>query len=261
MAHGGRLLTVLLAAAAVAGSMEDAAPGPQPRRILVFSKTAAFRHDSIPDGLAAIRRLGAENGFEVDATEEAGRFDDATLSGYDAVVFLSTTGDVLNEVEQAAFERYIHKGRGFVGVHSASDTEYGWPWHGELVGAYFAGHPGIQSAVVRVTDRVSPSTRTLPERWARVDEWYNFSRNPRESVHVLATVDESTYTGGQMGPDHPIAWCRFVHGGRSWYTAMGHTGESYSEAYFLDHLLGGIQFAAGYPDCADRRRVRLLAPR
>jgi cytochrome c len=261
MARGGRLLTVLLAAAAFAGSMEDAAPGPPSRRILVFSKTLGFRHDSIPNGIAAIRQLGAENGFAVDATEESDRFDDAQLSAYDAVVFLSTTGDVLNDVEQAAFERYIRKGRGFVGIHSATDTEYGWPWYGELVGAYFAGHPAIQSTVVRVTDRVHPSTRSLPERWTRVDEWYNFSANPRERVHVLATVDESSYSGGQMGPDHPIAWCQFVQGGRSWYTAMGHTGESYSERHFLDHLLGGIEFAAGYPDCEDGRRVRLLPPR
>jgi cytochrome c len=231
------------------------------RRVLVFSKTAGYRHDSIPDGIAAIRRLGAENGFEVDATEDSEEFEDARLSVYDAVVFLSTTGDVMNASEQATLERYIGEGKGFVGIHSATDTEYGWAWYGNLVGAYFAGHPTIQSATVRVGDRVHPSTRSLPERWARTDEWYNFRANPRESVHVLATVDESTYSGGAMGADHPIAWCRFVGGGRSWYTAMGHTRESYSEPLFLAHVLGGIQFAAGYPDCEPLRRPRPLSPR
>ncbi len=229
-------------------------------RILVFSKTAGFRHDSIPDGIAAIRRLGAENAFGVDATEDSSWFEDARLSGYDAVVFLSTTGDVLNEAEQAAFERYIAGGGGFVGVHSASDTEYAWAWYGGLVGAYFGGHPTIQAATVRVSDRIHASTRSLPERWRRVDEWYNFAINPRGKVHVLATVDESTYSGGAMGPDHPIAWCRFLDGGRSWYTAMGHTRESFAEPLFLAHLLGGIQFATGYPDC-EGRRPRPIPPR
>jgi type 1 glutamine amidotransferase len=261
MAHGP-LLILLLAAAFCSGDeraprAEAAAPSDAPR-ILVFSKTAGFRHASIPDAVAAVRLLGSENGFGVDSTEDGSAFTDAGLAPYDAVVFLLTTGDVLDDSQQAAFERYVRSGRGFVGVHSASDTEYGWPFYGELVGAPFAGHPEVQSATVRVVDRVHSATRGLPESWPRVDEWYNFAFNPRAKVHVLATLDETTYSGGAMGTDHPIAWCRFVFGGRAFYTALGHTNESYAEPLFLAHLLGGIQFAAGYPDCA---RPAVRAPR
>jgi len=230
------------------------------RRILVFSKTTGFRHASIPGAIAAVERLGAANGFAVDATEDSSVFNDERLAAYDAVLFLLTSGDVLDETEKSAFERYIRAGGGFVGVHSASDTEYGWTWYGGLVGTYFGGHPAIQSGVVTATDRVHPSTRELPVRWTRVEEWYNFSSNPRPRVHVLATLDESTYSGGSMGADHPISWCQFYDGGRAWYTAMGHAAETYEEPLFVRHLLGGIQFAAGYPDC-DGRPARTLEPR
>src|SRR5216683_6665126 len=223
-----------------------AAESTQPRfAVLVFSKTSAFRHDSIPDGIAAIQTLGAENGFAVDSTEDAARFTDAELARYKVVVFLCTTGDILDTDQKAAFERYIRSGGGFVGIHSASDTEYQWAWYGRLVGAYFASHPQIQLAAIRIEDPGHPSTIGLPATWQRTDEWYNFRSNPRSAVHVLATLDESTYSGGKMGTDHPIAWCHAIDGGRSWYTAMGHTIESYAEPLFRLHLLGGIESAAG----------------
>lgn len=230
------------------------------RRILVFSKTAGFRHASIPDGIAAILRLGREREFAVDASEDSSLFDDTHLARYDAVVFLSTTGNILDDGQKAAFQRYIEGGRGFVGVHSASDTEYGWAWYGGLVGAYFKSHPPPATALIIVTDAVHPSTRGLPARWSRADEWYNFASNPRSRVHVLATLDEGSYSGGEMGPDHPIAWCQFYDGGRSWYTGLGHTSESYAEPYLLEHLLGGIVFAAGYRD-VDCPTPRTLTPR
>jgi type 1 glutamine amidotransferase len=253
-----RVSPALVALASVALFLSCARIGQGAGRVLVFSKTAAFRHDSIPDGIAAIRGLGAEHGFAVDATEDASVFDDTRLAPYGAVVFLSTTGDILDERQQAAFQRYIQGGGGFVGMHSAADTEYDWAWYGGLVGAYFQGHPAIQPASVVVVDRVHPSTRTLPTRWDRTDEWYNFRSNPRARVHVLATADETTYSGGEMGADHPIAWCQFYDGGRAWYTALGHTRESYSDTLFLRHLLGGIQFAAGFPDgdCPEARSVQ-----
>lgn len=213
--------------------------------ILVFSKTTGFRHDSIPDGIAAIRTLGVEHGFAVDATEDAATFTDGALARYKAVVFLSTTGDVLDPQQKVAFERYIWSGGGFVGIHSASDTEYHWPWYGRLVGAYFASHPQIQRATVHITDASHSSSKGLPAIWERIDEWYDFGINPRGNVHVLATVDEATYSGGRMGSDHPIAWCHAMESGRSWYTAMGHTKESYAEPFFRLHLLGGIESAAG----------------
>lgn len=226
---------------------------------LVFSKTAAFRHDSIPAGIAAIRQLGASNHFTVDATEDAAAFTDANLARYDVVVWLSTTGDVLNDAQQAAFERYIRAGGGYAGIHAASDTEYDWPWYGGLVGAYFRDHPGsvnpqFQVATVKVLGRDTAATRALPRRWEREDEWYNFRTNPRDTVRVLAEVDERTYDprgysvpGGSpgMGRHHPISWCQPYDGGRAFYTAMGHKAEYYSDPLLLAHLLGGIQMAAG----------------
>jgi cytochrome c len=226
--------------------------------VLVFSKTTGFRHDSIPDGIAAIAALGAEHGFAVDATEDAARLTDAALARYRVIVFLSTTGDILDVEQKAALEHYIRSGGGFVGIHSASDTEYEWPWYGRLVGAHFSSHPAIQRATIHIADADHPSTKNLPKTWVRTDEWYNFRSNPRGAVHVLATLDESTYSDGAMRDDHPIAWCQVIDGGRSWYTAMGHTVESYAEPLFRLHLLGGIESVAGAASrcAADGERER-----
>ncbi len=213
--------------------------------VLVFSKTAGFRHSSIAPGIAAIKGLGAAHDFSVVATEDANAFTPANLANFESVVFLNTTGDILNATQQTAFEQYIQGGGGWVGVHAAADTEYGWAWYGELLGAYFQGHPAIQQATIVVADQVHPSTDDLPERWVRTDEWYNFQTNPRGNVHVLATLDESTYAGGADGFDHPIAWYHDYDGGRAWYTGLGHTDASYSDPLFIDHLLGGIEYAAG----------------
>lgn len=215
-------------------------------KVLVFSKTAGFRHSSIDEGIAAIQQLATDNGFIVDATEDATQFTTENLAQYAAVIFLSTTGDVLNASQQAAFEQYIQAGGGFIGIHAASDTEYDWPWYGGLVGAYFDNHPpGTTQATIEVADKIHPSTEHLPDYWVRTDEWYNFRENPRGNVHVLATLDEGTFSGGTMGYDHPIAWMHDYDGGRSWYTAGGHTEASYSEPLFLDHILGGIFYASG----------------
>ncbi|WP_345376587.1 ThuA domain-containing protein [Promicromonospora umidemergens] len=238
--------------AEVAAAPGDAAA--EPFDTLVFSKTAGFRHGSIPAGIETITQLGAANDFTVTATEDAGVFTDEGLADYEVVVFLSTTGDVLNGEQQAAFERYIQGGGGYAGIHAASDTEYEWPWYGELVGAYFSSHPQNQDATVKVEDHAHSSTAHLPDRWDRHDEWYNFRTNPRDDVHVLASLDESTYDAGTgaMGADHPIAWCQAYDGGRSWYTGGGHTDASYTEPEFVEHLLGGLQTAAGVvdSDCA-----------
>lgn len=213
--------------------------------VLVFSKTAGFRHSSIDEGIAMIQSLGAANDFTVTATEDATQFNAANLANYEAVVFLSTTGDVLNAAQQTAFEQYIGNGGGWVGIHSAADTEYGWAWYGDLVGAYFQSHPAIQQATVVIADQVHVSTAHLPQQWTRTDEWYNYQINPRGDVHVLATLDESTYSGGADGYDHPIAWYHDYDGGRAWYTGLGHTEASYSEQNFRNHVLGGIRYAAG----------------
>ena len=244
-----RAALVALAVAAVlleptGATTGQSAPG---FRVLAFTKTAGFRHTSIPVALEALRELGARNGFTVDASEDAAAFTDANLARYAVVAFVLTTGDVLDEAGQAAFQRYIRSGRGFVGVHSAADTEHDWPWYGRLVGAYFRSHPQIQPATVVVADPRHLSTAGLPRRWARLDEWYNFAANPRPAVRVLATLDETTYAPGDgaMGRDHPIAWAHELEGGRAWYTGGGHTEASYAEPLFRAHLLGGIRFAAG----------------
>ena len=215
-------------------------------RVLVFSKTTGFRHDSIPAGIAAIQQLGQQNNFAVDATEDDTKFTDTNLAQYAAVIFLSATGDpVSTQAEKDAFQRYIQHGGGFVGIHAASDSGTTWPWYGQLVGAYFKQHPAQQNALVRVEDPNHPSTQGLPAQFTRFDEWYDFQTNPRPNVHVLTTLDESTYSGGTMGADHPNTWCHNFDGGRAWYTGMGHTIQSFSEPNFLHLLLGGIQTAAG----------------
>ena len=221
---------------------------PETYQVLVFSKTAGFRHDSIEAGVSAIEELGRTNGFGVDATEDAGAFTAENLAKYEAVVFLSTTGDVLDAEQQAAFEAYIRGGGGFVGLHAAADTEYDWPWYGGLVGAYFDSHPAPQPATVRFEDRANPSTAHFAPTWNHTDEWYNYRANPRATVKVLATVDESTYSGGGMGADHPITWCQEYDGGRSWYTGMGHTRESFAQENYTTMLLGGIRLAADQAD-------------
>ncbi|MGB6853009.1 MAG: ThuA domain-containing protein, partial [Thermoanaerobaculia bacterium] len=217
-------------------------------RVLVFSKTVGFRHESIPAGIDLVRQLGAENGFAVDSTEDAGQFSDQTLGQYAAVVWLNTTLDVLTSGQESAFKRYIESGGGFVGVHSAADTEYGWPWFGKLLGgdAWFKSHPEVQEASLDVEDRGHPSSRHFPLRFSMTDEWYNFQHNPRDSVSVLIAIDETTYEPGvdAMG-DHPIAWYHGIAAGRSWYTNMGHGVETYDDPGFQQHLLGGLLWAAG----------------
>jgi len=213
-------------------------------RVLVFSKTGGFRHDSIPTGIATIQEIGKEKGWTVEATEDAAAFNASNLARFDVVVFLSTTGDILNEAQQAAFESFIRGGGGYAGIHAAADTEYGWAWYGELVGGYFKSHPQIQQADIHIEDSSHPSTTFLPKLWQRVDEWYDYRVNPRSKVRVLATLNEKSYKGGGMGTDHPIIWCHEFEGGRAWYTGLGHTKETYSELLYRQHLTEGILWAA-----------------
>nr|WP_221379005.1 ThuA domain-containing protein [Actinoplanes polyasparticus] len=240
--------TILGAAAAVlltlAGTGGPANAADAPYDVMVFSKTAGFRHDAIPAGIQLIRDLGAANSFTVTATEDANQFTAANLAQFEAVVFLNTTGDVLNATQQTAFENYIRGGGGYVGVHSASDTEYDWPFYGQLVGAYFSSHPAIQQATQRVENRAHAATAGLAPTVTRTDEWYNFRTNPRSSARVLTALDESSYSGGTMGGDHPYTWCKTLQGGRSFYTGNGHTQAGYTEPGFRALVLGGIRYAA-----------------
>lgn len=214
-------------------------------RVLVFSKTEGYRHASIPDGKEAIQKLGREQGFSVDTTENAAMFKDNLLKKYTAVIFLSTTGDVLNDKQQNNFKHYIESGGGFVGIHSASDTEYNWPWYGKLVGAYFKDHPEIQQAKLRIhNDENFPVVASLPDPWQRTDEWYNF-RKPPKDVNVLVSIDQDTYKGGNMNNEHPMVWYHDFDGGRSFYMELGHTKASYTEPTFLKLLKAGISYAMG----------------
>ncbi len=208
-----------------------------------------FRHASITNGIAAIKQLGAENGFAVDATEDADWFTTTNLAKFKVVIFLSTSGNILNDEQQTAFRNFIERGGGLVAIHAAVAgdvaTEGSWPWYGEALCARFTNHSAVVQATVQIEDRQNPSTSPLPERWVRKDEWYNFIQSPRGWARVLAALDETTYKGGTMGQDHPVVWCKKQGNGRIWYTALGHTEASFSETLFLRHLLGGIQAAAG----------------
>jgi PKD repeat protein len=255
-------------------------------RILIYSRTVGFRHSSIDEGIAALNLLGTQQGIQVDEIEEPTLFTDEVLSRYDVVVFLSTTSDILNPEQEAALERFIRSGKGWVGIHSATDTEYRWTnlvdattglsWFGAMTGGFFRNHPnGTPTATVVTEDAEHHSTRHLPARWTRVDEWYNYQSpfnptingggvdfSPRSTgIHVLLTMDEATYneadgsdgTGGtpNVVDDHPISWCKLYDGGRMWYTGMGHTEASYLDADFMKHILGGLEVASGVvPDKA-----------
>ena len=232
-----------------------------PPKILVFSKTMGFRHTSIPVGIERLQAIAKEEGYLIDTTENAERFNEANLEKYAAVVFLSTTGNVLDAKQEAAFERYIQAGGGYVGVHAASDTEYDWKWYGQLVGGYFDSHPeGLQQAQFEVVDTDFIATKFFGQtRWDREDEIYNF-RSVFPGNKVLVKVDESSYDGGNMSGDHPISWYKEYDGGRSFYTAMGHTDASYEESEFVEHLKGGLAYAIGENKRLDYKKCSTELP-
>ncbi|MFN8343324.1 MAG: ThuA domain-containing protein [Cyclobacteriaceae bacterium] len=243
-----RLLVILLAIAILAiGAWLFLTRDTREIKVLVFSRTLNYRHESIPAGKIAIQTLAKKYDFAADTTEDASIFNEKALRNYNVVVFLNTTGDVLNDAQQLELNRWIQAGGGFVGIHAAADTEYDWPWYGELVGAYFNGHPNnpnVRDASVTVVDKYHLSTKHLPEVWKRTDEWYNY-KDIQPGINVLINLDEKSYEGGTNGEKHPIAWYREFDGGRMWYTGMGHTNECYSDENYLQLLWGGIQYAAG----------------
>ena len=228
-------------------------------KVLIFSKTASFRHESIPAGIDAIRNMSKQHGFSVDTTENSDVFSEKTLKNYNVIVFLNTTGNVLNDAQQLEMNRWVQAGGGFVGVHAAADTEYEWQWYGDLVGAYFNGHPNdpnVRDATVKVVDNAHISTKHLPESWQRTDEWYNY-KDIRPEINILLNLDEKSYLGGTNGDSHPIAWYRDFDGGRTWYTGLGHTNECYQDKDFLELLWGGIQYAAGPGTPVDYNNARV----
>lgn len=217
---------------------------PLQQKVLIYSKTNGFRHESILAGINAIKKLGSENNFLVDATEDSLAINPKNLKQYQAVIFLSTTGKVLDEKQELALKNFMKKGKGFVGIHAATDCEYNWPWYVKMIGGSFKSHPKQQTAKLMVIDNKHLSTKHLPEVWERYDEWYNF-KDLNPEVNVLLKIEESSYTGGNNHNNHPMAWYHNYGGGRVFYTALGHTIESYTEPLFLQHLLGGIKYAMG----------------
>jgi glucose/arabinose dehydrogenase len=241
------------------GRATDGLTASKSTRVLVFTFTQlepapTFRHPSIADIHRVLGALPAASGIVVTLSEDPQRFTDESLAGFDVVLFGNTTGNVLNDDQQEAMERFIRSGKGFVGVHSAADTEYGWPWYGRLVGGYFISHPLLPVEVdVTTEDPDHPSTAHLPATFTFTDEIYNFDRNPRVDNSILLTIDEAGFIfpnfppTPSMGADHPVAWHKEYDGGRSFYTNLGHRPESWDDPRFVEHLLAGIRWAAAPP--------------
>ncbi|MAL17805.1 MAG: Crp/Fnr family transcriptional regulator [Balneola sp.] len=222
-------------------------------KALLFTKTAGWHHESINEGVDGIRKLADRHQFQVDWQEQANRISSENLKQYDVIIFLSTTGDILNEEQQKAMEEFIQSGKGFVGIHAASDTEYEWEWYTQLVGRMFEIHPANQTTRVTVLDSSFPGMERMPESYLWTDELYEFGEEKVEGLNYLMTIDESYYevqpawgdkkTEG-MGDFHPVAWYHEFDGGRSFYTAFGHMPQTYSDNMFLEHIYGGIYWAA-----------------
>jgi len=210
-------------------------------KLLLFTKTAEFRHENIPLGIEIIKYIGESNGYHVEHSEDSKIFNEEELSQFSAVILFNTSRDIFNSQEEKAFKNYVRSGGGVVGIHGATYTEFDWDWYGKLMGAYFDGHPAVQEATITVVDKNHPSTEMLPTRWKVVDEWYNF-KDLQPYLNVIATLDETTYQGGSHGDYHPIAWYHEFEGGRVFYTGRGHTKASLLEPLFIEHILGGIKY-------------------
>jgi len=244
-------------AAAVLGACALVCSTPVPAaqfNVLLFTKSTAWHHDAVHAGVTAVRELGQLHDFEVFWTADAARvMNDAELAKFQAVVFLLTTGDVLDDAQQAAFERFIRRGGGFVGVHSAADTEYDWQWYTRLVGRMFHIHPQVQTAMLQVEGRDFPGMERFAPRTLFTDEWYEFGPARSAGLTYLLSVDETSYRpqarwpdreGKGMGSFHPISWYQHYDGGRAFYTGLGHMAATYRDPLFLHHLYGGIYWAA-----------------
>lgn len=222
-------------------------------KVLLFTKTNGFHHESIHEGVDAIRALAAQHAFEVDWQEDPARFNDKYLEQFRVIIFLNTTGDILNAEQQQAVEKFIRAGKGFVGIHSASDTEYDWEWYTKLVGRMFVIHPVIQTAKLKIVNSNFPGLQGFTDGQLWTDEWYEFGPEKITGLNYILSVDESSYNakvqwgekkGEGMGSFHPLAWYHEYDGGRAFYTALGHVSANYSDPSFLNHLFGGIYWAA-----------------
>ncbi|MDR2981220.1 MAG: ThuA domain-containing protein [Puniceicoccales bacterium] len=233
-------------AAVVSGccSSEKTTEKDTPFEVLVYTRTQSFKHGSIPNGVAALEKMAPANDFTVQQTDDPAAFTDENLKRFAVVVFMNTSGNVLDDTGKAALKKFVESGGGFVGLHAATDTEFKWPWYGTLVGARFTNHPKIQPASIKVVDAKHPATTHLPNPWQLTEEWYNFKELAPDN-HVLLNLDETSYKGGTNGANHPMAWTRIVGKGRVFYTGLGHRPEIFTDPDFVEHLRGGLLWTAG----------------
>ena len=243
------LLSLLILSCASALSLRA-----QPQfRALLVTETAGWHHGSIVAVVPALEDLADRHNFRLDRKQDATPLTDRQLENYDVIILANTTGDIFTDEEQAAFEKFIQSGKGYVGIHAASDTEYDWPWYTQLVGHMFKIHPTIQTAMLDVIDPNFPGLGRWPGRVLWTDEWYEFGEAQADNLNYLITIDETTYnpvanwgrvSGDGMGEFHPLAWYHEHDGGRAFYTALGHMPEVYQDKLFLEHVYGGIYWAA-----------------
>lgn len=233
--------------------LTDALSAQKQFKVLLFTRTMGWHHESIKDGVEAFQKLAERHFFDMEWQENADWFTDEKLKTYDVIVFLNTTGDILNEAQQAAMQRFIQSGKGFVGIHSASDTEYNWEWYTRLVGRMFVSHPAIQTARLHPVNRKFMGMSNFQSPHWFTDEWYILTPEKQSGLTYLLEIDESSYFAGNptkdypqggMNGKHPISWFHEYDGGRSFYTAIGHLPGVYGDPVFLDHLFGGLYWAA-----------------
>jgi uncharacterized protein len=224
-----------------------AAQGTDRYQVLLFTKSETYpwRHSSISNGVEMFKELSANHNFGLTWTDDSEIFNDhERLNSMDVVVFMNTSGDILDEDQKSAFQEYIRNGGNFVGIHGASFTMMEWPWYISLLGAVWDRHPGIHTAVVNVEDHHHPATAHLPSSWIITEEWYNF-QNISDNIRVLLHVDEETYQGGEMPDYHPVAWYQEdFEGARTFYTLLGHKEEAYDDPWFRRHIFGAVWWAA-----------------
>ncbi|GAB5561041.1 MAG: ThuA domain-containing protein [Synoicihabitans sp.] len=223
-------------------------------KALLVTKTDGWHHDSGSAGVVALQELAQLHDFEIFWSNDMGRvMNDKWLADYDVVIFLLTTGDILNKEQQGALERFVQSGKGFVGIHSAADTEYEWDWYTKMVGHMFHIHPAVQTASLEVMDPNFPGMDRFAKRFIFTDEWYEFDAPRSKNLRYLLELDSDTFEpaanwGSKKSQDgiefRPVAWAHEYDGGRAFYTALGHMASTYKDADFLHHVYGGIFWAA-----------------
>jgi type 1 glutamine amidotransferase len=214
--------------------------------VLVFSKTKGYKHKSIPSGIDFFKNLQKETNWKIDFSIDGNDFTSENLKNYKVIVFLNTTGNILEDNQKKAFQKYINRGNGFVGIHAASDTEKEWTWFTNMIGATFKIHPKVQNGTLYIdTSSEHPAINHLKEKEVFKDEWYSFLKPVAKHVNVLATLDDTSYETKQISTkSHPITWYHHFDGGRVFYTGLGHTNESYEDVRFKKMIKGAILWAA-----------------